>query len=57
MEGPCLKAPRSPADNNSDRTIIFISSVQIGCCDFDVLNPTLLKQELQLRVIKGLNCV
>lgn len=57
IKGPCLKAPRSPADNNSDCTIMFISSVQIGCCDFDVLNPTLLKEELHLHVIKGLNCV
>lgn len=29
-----LKAPCVPVDNKSDHTIMFLSLVEIGCCEF-----------------------
>lgn len=34
LRGFIWKAPRSPVDNKSDRTIMFLSLVEIGCCEF-----------------------
>lgn len=33
LRGFIWKAPRSPVDNKSDRTIMFLSLVEIGCCE------------------------
>ena len=34
LRGFIWKAPRSPADNKSDHTIMFLSLLEIGCCEF-----------------------
>lgn len=34
IRGLNLKAPHVPVDNKSDHTIMLLSLVEIGCCEF-----------------------